>query len=100
MPRFLIEVPHASDTVTCARAVQVFLATDRPMSFAELWNQPLYTDYPFTLINLDLTPGRKGRGEMIMAAQIREDDSGRFVHVENYGSMPIQLNDLEVEPNR
>jgi hypothetical protein len=27
MPRFLIEVPHESDTVTCARAVQVFLAT-------------------------------------------------------------------------
>ena len=27
MPRFLIEVPHESDTVACARAVQVFLAT-------------------------------------------------------------------------
>lgn len=27
MPRFLIEVRHDSDTVTCARVVQVFLAT-------------------------------------------------------------------------
>ena len=27
MPRFLIEVPHESDTVTCARAVHVFLTT-------------------------------------------------------------------------
>jgi len=27
MPRFLIEVPHDSDTVTCARVVQVFLKT-------------------------------------------------------------------------
>jgi hypothetical protein len=27
VPRFLIEVPHDSDTVACARAVQVFLAT-------------------------------------------------------------------------
>ena len=27
MPRFLIEVPHDSDTVTCARAVHVFLST-------------------------------------------------------------------------
>jgi len=27
MPRFLIEVPHDSDTVTCARAVHVFLTT-------------------------------------------------------------------------
>lgn len=27
MPRFLIEVPHESDTVTCAKAVHVFLTT-------------------------------------------------------------------------
>lgn len=27
MPRFLIEVPHDSDTRECARVVQVFLAT-------------------------------------------------------------------------
>lgn len=27
MPRFLIEVPHESDTVACSRAVQVFLST-------------------------------------------------------------------------
>lgn len=27
MPRFLIEVPHESDTVACARAVQVLLKT-------------------------------------------------------------------------
>lgn len=27
MPRFLIEVPHESDTVECARVVKVFLAT-------------------------------------------------------------------------
>lgn len=27
MPRFLIEVPHDSDTVTCAKVAQVFLTT-------------------------------------------------------------------------
>ena len=27
MPRFLIEVPHESDTVACARVAQVFLAS-------------------------------------------------------------------------
>ncbi|HEU4996521.1 MAG TPA: hypothetical protein VFT29_17010 [Gemmatimonadaceae bacterium] len=27
MPRFLIEVPHASDAVACTRAVEVFLRT-------------------------------------------------------------------------
>lgn len=27
MPRFLIEVPHESDTLACAKAVQIFLTT-------------------------------------------------------------------------
>jgi hypothetical protein len=77
--------------------VQLSLATDRPMSFRELWTQPEYSDYPFTLINLELIPERKGKGTMILAAQITGDETGRFVHVENYGSMPVQLNDLEAE---
>jgi hypothetical protein len=94
------DLRYASARPGPENTVQVFLATDRPMSFAELWNQPRYIDYPFTLINLELSPGRKGTGEMIMAAQIRGDSSGRFVHVENYGSSPIQLNALELESDR
>lgn len=77
--------------------VQLFLATDRPMSFRELWNQPQYSDYPFTLINLELGPELKGKGTMILAAQITAEETGRFVHVENYGSTPVQLNDLKAE---
>ena len=81
--------------------VQLFLATDRPMSFAELWNQPRYSDYPFTLIDLELGPkGGKGEGAMILAGRITADDSGRFVHVENYGSTPIQLNELQTDVER
>ena len=67
------------------------------MSFRELWTQPEYSDYPFTLITLELVPERKGKGTMILAAQITGDEIGRFVHVENYGSSPVQLNDLEAE---
>ena len=74
--------------------MQLFLATDRPMSFQEIWNQPQYSDYPFTLINLELGPELKGKGTMILAAQITADETGRFIHVENYGSTPVQLNEL------
>jgi len=80
-----------------ANTVQVSLATDRPMSFAEVWNQPQYSDYPFTLINFELGPELKGKGTMILAAQISADETGRFVHVDNYGSTPVQLNDLQAE---
>ena len=94
------DLRYASATPGPENTVQLFLATDRPMSFAELWNQPQYSDYPISLINLEIAPGRKGKGTMIMAARITSDDSGRFVHVENYGSTPIQLNDLEMEARR
>ena len=95
------DLRYASAQPVPENTVQLFLATDRPMSFAELWNQPEYSDYPFTLINLELgPPGTKGKGTMILAAQIRADRSGRFVHVENFGSMPVQLNNLEVEVTR
>ena len=67
------------------------------MSFRERWTQPEYSDYPFTLINLELVPEAKGKGTMILAGQITGDETGRFVHVENSGSMPVQLNDLEAE---
>jgi len=67
------------------------------MSFAEVWNQPEYSDYPFTLINIELGPERKGKGTMILAGRVSADETGRFVHVENYGSSPVQLNELQAE---
>ena len=91
------DLRYASMRPGPGNTVQLSLATDRPMSFRELWTQPEYSDYPFTLINLELVPERKGKGTMILAAQITGDETGRFVHVENYGSSPVQLNDLEAE---
>src|SRR5215208_1860625 len=80
------DLRYASMRPGAGNTVQLFLATDRPMSFRELWDQSQYSDYPFTLINLELVPERKGKGTMILAAQITGDETGRFVHVENYGS--------------
>jgi hypothetical protein len=94
------DLRYASMRPGADNTVQLFLATDRPVSFAELWNQPQYADYPFTLLNLELGPERRGKGTMILAARISADDAGRFVHVENYGSTPVQLNDLRVDVER
>jgi len=94
------DLRYASMRPGAGNTVQLSLATDRPMSFQELWDQPQYSDYPFTLINMELVPERKGKGTMILAAQITAEETGRFVHVENYGSMPVQLNDLEAQIDR
>lgn len=95
------DLRYASARPGPENTVELFLATDRPMSFAELWNQPQFSDYPFTLVNIELgPPGTKGKGTMILAARVDADDSGRFVHVENFGSTPVQLNNLEAEVRR
>jgi hypothetical protein len=80
--------------------VRLTLATDRPMTPWELWNQPRYSQYPFTLINLQLDANGRGTGDMMLAARITAEPSGRFVHVENFASEPIQLNELEARVDR
>jgi hypothetical protein len=94
------DLRYATARSGAENTLQLSLATDRPMSFREIWNQPQYSDYPFTVINLELGPERRGKGTMIVAARIRADDNGRFVHVENYGSSPVQLNELQAESAR
>ncbi len=94
------DLRYASAEPGPENTVQLFLATDRPMSFAELWNQPQFSDYPFTLVNIDLGPDGRGSGSMILAARVRARDRGRLVEVENFGSTPIQLNRLESEVRR
>jgi len=76
---------------------RVFLATDRPMSIAEIWNDPRYSQYPFTLIDLRFGPDGAPTGTMMLAARVTADKDGRFVNVESFATEPIQLTDLHVE---
>jgi hypothetical protein len=78
-------------------ATRVFLATDRPMSVYELWNQPRYSEYPFTLIDLGFDPDGGASGSLILAARVTADKDGRFIQVENFASEPIPITKLEIE---
>jgi hypothetical protein len=80
--------------------IRLSLMTDRPMGVFEIWNNPRYSMYPFTMIDLQLDANGRGKGEMILAARITADPSGRFVHVENFASDPIRLEELEAEVDR
>lgn len=74
---------------------RVFLMTDRPISAWEAWAQPRYSDYPFTLITMNLDRQGRGSGSIILAARITSTEDGRFVQVENYATTPIQFNDIK-----
>ena len=73
---------------------RIFLMTDRPISAWEAWAQPRYSDYPFTLITMNVDAHGKGTGTIVLAARITANEDGRFVQVENYATSPIQFNNI------
>lgn len=71
-----------------------FLLTDRPPTFLESWNNPQYSDYPFIAIEMRVDAQGRGRGTMVPAGKLTSSQDGRFIQLENYGTVPIQLNDI------
>jgi hypothetical protein len=74
---------------------RVVVATDRPMSFWEIANQPRTVDYPFTFIQLQLNGDGEGRGTLSVATKVLSTRDGRFVELETYDAPPVQLNDVK-----
>ncbi|HTM01969.1 MAG TPA: hypothetical protein VL173_00575 [Vicinamibacterales bacterium] len=76
---------------------RVFLATDRPMSVLEIWRDPRYSQYPFTLIDLQFDPDGGATGSIMLAARVTADKDGRFIQVENFATQPIPLSDIHMD---
>ena len=70
---------------------KVVLATDRPMSFRELFNQPRSVDYPFTWVQLNMSPDGKGQGELAVRARVSGDRPNRPIEVETFEIQSIKL---------
>jgi hypothetical protein len=73
---------------------EITLATDRPMSFSELVNQPQSADYPFTWVRLNLKADGTGEGELAVAARITGDPDDRLVEIERYELHPVRLQNV------
>ena len=76
---------------------RIYLATDRPMSMAELWNQPRYSQYPFTLIELQFDGDGRASGSLMLAARVTADKDGRVIEVENFASEAIPITQIEMQ---
>lgn len=77
-------------------ARRIVLASDRPMSFWELRNQPRSADYEFLLIEIRLGKDGKGQGKLAGAAKVGFDKGSNTVQIENYGIEPVRLTQVEV----
>ena len=72
---------------------RILIATDRPIGFAEARVRPPSIDYPFTIIDMTLSPEGKGEGTMSVAAKLIP--TGKNIVFENYDTQPVRLNRIE-----
>jgi hypothetical protein len=77
---------YAHQTRTDDGGRRIFLATDRPIGFAETWNRSRTADYPFTFIELNVPARGDGKGLLSLATKVTASRDGRFVHAENWDS--------------
>jgi hypothetical protein len=66
------------------------MASNRMMSFAELYNSPRSKDYKFTIIELRLDADGNGEGNIFYATKLKFNKQGQL-EIEHYGQTPIRL---------
>src|SRR5476651_361691 len=76
---------------------RVVLITDRRIGFWEAANQPRSIDYPFTVIELQLSADGEGTGKMSVATKIVLDKKENMITLENYETQPVHLTNLRRE---
>jgi hypothetical protein len=76
---------------------RIIIATDRPMSFSETWNQSRSVDYPFTIIELRVNDSGEGDGTLSLATKVIPDKENNIVTLENYDLQRIRLQQVKRE---
>lgn len=77
-------------TPTPGGGQHIVMATNRPISFPELYNGTRSRDYPIGIVVLDVDKDGKGSGQFSPACKIRFNKQGEF-EVEHYGQKPFRL---------
>jgi len=77
---------------------RIVIITPRVISFRDIRNQPRTNDYPFTMFEMHFDKNGKGQGKMSYLLQIKFDKKTNQIELENYGTEPVRLNQLVLEP--
>jgi hypothetical protein len=70
--------------------LHIVMATNRPISFPELWNGTRSRDYPIGIVVLDLNKDGKGTGSFAPACKVKFNKKGEL-EIEHYGQKPFRL---------
>ena len=73
---------------------EIILATDRPMSFREITNRPLSSEYPFTWVQFKIRPDGTGEGKLFVAARIIGEEADDLIEVHDFAITPVRLQNI------
>ncbi len=76
--------------------MHVIMATNRILSWPELYNISRSTDYPFTVLSLDLDKNGKGSGKLTPLCKVKFNKNNQL-EVENFGQKPFALTNVYVQ---
>ena len=85
--RYSRKIPHEGKT-------RIILATDRPVSFDEVYSQSQLGDYDVTMVILDVDENGSGEGILSVGTEVRWDDATNAIKVTNVTSQPVKLTDV------
>lgn len=80
-------------TTTADGGRRIILITDRPMQIWERTSGSRTQDYPFTVVQLNLSKEGKGEGTLAQLAQLRV--VGEMLIVENLATSPMRLTEVK-----
>jgi hypothetical protein len=75
---------------------RIITATNRPISFPELYNATRSRDYQFGIVVLNVDKNGKGTGTFAPACKVKFNKKGEL-EIEHYGQKPLRLADVRLE---
>ncbi len=73
---------------------QIILATDRPVSFGEVYSQSQLGDFDVSLVVLSVDENGKGEGILSLGTEVKWNDKEGKIELTNTSSQPIKLGDV------
>jgi len=81
---------------TANGGLHMVMATNRPMSFPELYNSGRSTDYPFTILSFDVDKDGKGSGTLAPLCKVKFNKKNEL-EIENFSQKPLRLENVYLQ---
>ena len=85
---------YAREFKTADGKRQIILATDRPVSFQEAYQDSMAGDFDVTVIILNVDENGKGEGILSVGTEIKWDDQTNKLEPTNMSSQPVKLTNV------